>query len=92
MLTYGKLNSLTKTGTIDMSLIGTGKIGKVFINICRGFGMKVLAYDKFPAGKGVIFDGFPRTIPQAEALKKMKRQAAVRLRSLPARIPPGICT
>ena len=32
-----------------VGVIGTGKIGKVFINICRGFGMKVLAYDKFPS-------------------------------------------
>ena len=32
-----------------VGVIGTGKIGKVFIDICRGFGMKVLAYDKFPS-------------------------------------------
>ncbi|MBQ2256071.1 MAG: 2-hydroxyacid dehydrogenase [Clostridia bacterium] len=32
-----------------VGVIGTGKIGRVFINICRGFGMQVLAYDKFPA-------------------------------------------
>lgn len=31
-----------------VGVIGTGKIGKVFINICKGFGMKVLAYDKYP--------------------------------------------
>ena len=31
-----------------VGVIGTGKIGRVFIDICRGFGMKVLAYDKFP--------------------------------------------
>lgn len=29
-------------------VIGTGKIGKIFISICKGFGMKVLAYDVFP--------------------------------------------
>ncbi len=31
-----------------VGVIGTGKIGKIFINICKGFGMNVLAYDKFP--------------------------------------------
>jgi len=31
-----------------VGVIGTGRIGRVFIDICRGFGMKVLLYDKFP--------------------------------------------
>lgn len=29
-------------------VIGTGKIGKIFIAICKGFGMRVLAYDLYP--------------------------------------------
>ncbi len=32
-----------------MGIIGTGRIGRVFIDICLGFGMNVLAYDKYPA-------------------------------------------
>ena len=32
-----------------MGVIGTGKIGRIFIDICRGFGMHVIAYDRFPA-------------------------------------------
>ncbi len=31
-----------------VGIIGTGRIGRIFIDICRGFGMNVLAYDKFP--------------------------------------------
>ncbi len=31
-----------------VGVIGTGKIGKVFINICKGFGMNVLAFDMYP--------------------------------------------
>lgn len=30
-------------------IVGTGRIGRAFLNICRGLGMKLLAYDKFPA-------------------------------------------
>lgn len=32
-----------------VGIIGTGRIGRAFIDICRGFGMRVLAYDKFEA-------------------------------------------
>lgn len=31
-----------------VGVIGTGKIGQVFVNICKGFGMRVLAYDIYP--------------------------------------------
>ena len=32
-----------------VGVIGTGKIGRIFIDICRGFGMNVIAYDPYPA-------------------------------------------
>ena len=54
-----------------------GKIAKGYIDngqlIPDDLMIEILAktYDAQPAGKGVIFDGFPRTIAQAEALKKM---------------------
>ena len=31
-----------------VGVIGTGKIGKIFINICKGFSMNVIAYDLYP--------------------------------------------
>ena len=39
-----------------VGVIGTGKIGRIFIDICRGFGMKVIAYDPYPAeGAGIEY-------------------------------------
>ena len=32
-----------------VGVVGTGRIGRCFIDICRGFGMRVIAYDAFPA-------------------------------------------
>ena len=44
------LNNLTGVDLYEktMGVIGTGKIGQIFINICKGFGMHIVAYDKFP--------------------------------------------
>ena len=39
-----------------VGVVGTGKIGRIFIDICRGLGMNVIAYDKFPAeGAGIEY-------------------------------------
>lgn len=32
-----------------IGVIGTGKIGRTFMDICKGFGMRVIAFDVFPA-------------------------------------------
>lgn len=54
-----------------------GKVAKSYIDngqlIPDSLMIDILAktYDSINAGQGVIFDGFPRTIPQAEALKSM---------------------
>lgn len=46
-------------------IIGTGKIGRVFIDICRGFGMEVIAYDPFPAENSGI-----QYVPLEELFKR----------------------
>ncbi len=37
-----------------VGVIGTGKIGRIFIDICRGLGMKVIAYDPYPSSESGI--------------------------------------
>ena len=38
-----------------VGVIGTGRIGRIFIDICRGFGMEVIAYDRFPKDDGLAY-------------------------------------
>lgn len=48
-----------------VGVIGTGKIGRIFIDICRGFGMNVIAHDLFPAkDSGIAY------VPLDELLEK----------------------
>ena len=55
------------SGKIAQGYIDNGQLipDELMIGILGG------VYDKFKGSKGVIFDGFPRTIAQAEALKAM---------------------
>ncbi len=58
----------TELGKTAQGFIDNGQLipDELMISILAG------VYDGFGRGhKGVIFDGFPRTIPQAEALKQM---------------------
>lgn len=38
-----------------VGVIGTGKIGRIFIDICRGFGMNVQAYDAYPSQENISY-------------------------------------
>ena len=50
-------------------VIGTGKIGRVFADICKGFGMTVLAYDKFPAANsGLNYVELPELFEKSDII------------------------
>ena len=52
-----------------VGVVGTGKIGRVFIDICRGFGMKVIAYDKYPAeGSGIDYVSLDELFSQSDII------------------------
>ena len=62
-----EIKNETELGKVAQGYISNGQL------IPDDLMIEILAktYDAQPTGKGVIFDGFPRTIAQAEALKKM---------------------
>lgn len=52
-----------------VGIIGTGKIGRVFADICKGFGMKILAYDKYPnPDSGLTYVDLPVLFEQSDII------------------------
>lgn len=52
-----------------VGIVGTGKIGRVFAEICKGFGMKILAYDKFPnPDAGLNYVDLPQLFAQSDII------------------------
>ena len=52
-----------------VGIIGTGKIGRIFADICRGFGMNILAYDRFPAqGSGLNYVELPELFEKSDII------------------------
>ncbi len=66
----GEIKGGTELGKIAKGYIDNGQLipDELMIDILAK------TYDSLPKGQGVIFDGFPRTIAQAEALKQMLKE------------------
>ena len=52
-----------------VGVVGTGRIGRAFIDICRGFGMNILAYDMYPnPGLGDIYVPLDRLFSESDII------------------------
>ncbi len=52
-----------------VGIVGTGKIGRIFADICKGFGMHILAYDKFPVqNSGLNYVELPELFAKSHIL------------------------
>ena len=68
----------TELGKIAQGYIDNGQLIPDELII----GILASAYDGFKGSKGVIFDGFPRTIAQAEALKVMLEERGEKISAM----------
>ena len=52
-----------------VGVVGTGKIGRIFMDICRGFGMNIIAYDKFPIkDSGIDYVGLDELFARSDVI------------------------
>ena len=51
-----------------VGVIGAGKIGRIFIDICRGFGMRALVYDRYPAADDLKYVGLDELFARSDVV------------------------
>lgn len=51
-----------------VGVIGTGRIGKCFINICKGFGMNVLCYDAYPSDDSLNYTSLDEIFEKSDII------------------------
>ena len=51
-----------------VGIVGTGKIGKVFAQICQGFGMKILAFDPYPSDDSLCYVSFDEICEKSDII------------------------
>ena len=55
--------------SLTVGVVGTGKIGRIFADICKGFDMRVLNYDKFPnPASDLAYVDLPELLGQADVI------------------------
>ncbi|WFR58432.1 2-hydroxyacid dehydrogenase [Anaerocolumna sp. AGMB13025] len=52
-----------------IGVVGTGKIGSIFVDICKGFGLNVIAYDPYPLqGSDIKYVSFDRLCEESDII------------------------
>lgn len=51
-----------------IGVIGTGRIGKTFIDICKGFKMNIIAYDKYPTDPTINYVNLDDIFSQSDII------------------------
>jgi len=51
-----------------VGIVGTGKIGRVFAEISKGFGMKILAFDPYPSDENLEYVSFEKVCEESDII------------------------
>lgn len=78
-----------------VGIVGTGKIGKVFADISKGFGMKILAFDPYPCDESLNYVSFDEICEKSDIISlncplNKENRHMINSRTI-KKMKPGVC-